>query len=431
MSSKKALIVDDSKLAQFVLKKMLVEHELIVETTESAEEALEYLATEKPDVIFLDHSMAGMNGLQALKAIKDNPATATIPVMMYTSQDDGVYMSQARALGAIDILPKQLKPVELAQVLERLHLTHSEDEEEAQPKTIDTEADEVTTLEFDEPITSENEELSELVRNAEAALEKESLKQFLKVRLDNQQRQVIDSLAAINKRLDEISELAKGERRRQSRDSSSTPILYIAGLVIIAILLFFIFNAIDKRPVTVTERTATPDIAQPIPRSDTTLTQQGIIELQSALEASLNSNNQIPPNEVLMSDRVTQALLNILGPLETAGFAGTITITGHTGDFCQISDAQGKLSIAPPDALYNTCQVIEPIATVEDLSTPELREFVNEINNDERYKFDVRLEVAGSLERVVNYPNVEPTLTAGEWNQAAQYNNRVIFAFVD
>jgi CheY-like chemotaxis protein len=93
MTTKKALIVDDSKLAQFLLKKMLGRHELEVDTIDSAEEALGYLSHKKPDVIFMDHTMPGMNGLQALKVIKDNPNTATIPVMMYTSQNDGMYMS--------------------------------------------------------------------------------------------------------------------------------------------------------------------------------------------------------------------------------------------------------------------------------------------------------------------------------------------------
>src|SRR5262249_29251730 len=51
-----------------------------------------------------------------------NPATATIPVMMYTSQEGELYVGQARALGAFGVLPKGLKPIELNQVLKALHL---------------------------------------------------------------------------------------------------------------------------------------------------------------------------------------------------------------------------------------------------------------------------------------------------------------------
>src|SRR5690606_16348977 len=48
--------------------------------------------------------------------------TATIPVMMYTSQSGDLYVGQARALGAIGVLPKQIRPVEVMEVLRSLRL---------------------------------------------------------------------------------------------------------------------------------------------------------------------------------------------------------------------------------------------------------------------------------------------------------------------
>ena len=76
---KTALIVDDSKSARVVLKKLLETHELSVDTVESAELALDYLTEHRPDVIFMDHLMPGMDGFEAVSAIKRNPTTATIP----------------------------------------------------------------------------------------------------------------------------------------------------------------------------------------------------------------------------------------------------------------------------------------------------------------------------------------------------------------
>ncbi len=122
MEKKKALIVDDSKLARFVLKEMLHEYGLEADTTESAEEALGYLCTQRPDVIFMDHTMPGMDGFKAVEAIKQDPQTTAIPIMMYTSKEGEMYVSQARALGAIGVLPKQLKSVQLGKVLEQLNL---------------------------------------------------------------------------------------------------------------------------------------------------------------------------------------------------------------------------------------------------------------------------------------------------------------------
>ena len=87
MSAKRALIVDDSKSARMFLSRILEKYELDVDTTETAELAIDYLAHHRPDVIFMDHLMPGMDGFQALQAIKNNPQTATIPIMMYTSQE--------------------------------------------------------------------------------------------------------------------------------------------------------------------------------------------------------------------------------------------------------------------------------------------------------------------------------------------------------
>jgi CheY-like chemotaxis protein len=97
MTQKRALIVDDSRSARVILSRMLEAYDLVVDTAESAEQALEYLRQHRPDVVFMDHLMPGMDGFQAIQAIKSNPDTATIPVMMYTSQEGELYVSQARA----------------------------------------------------------------------------------------------------------------------------------------------------------------------------------------------------------------------------------------------------------------------------------------------------------------------------------------------
>src|SRR6202167_1044480 len=89
---------------------------------ESAGLALEYLKHDRPDAIFMDTLMPGMYGLQAVQAIKGNPQTAMIPIMMYTSQEGELYVGQARALGALGVLPKQVRPVDVSKVLYELHL---------------------------------------------------------------------------------------------------------------------------------------------------------------------------------------------------------------------------------------------------------------------------------------------------------------------
>jgi CheY-like chemotaxis protein len=122
MSSKRALVVDDSKSARAFLARILERHEIAVDAAESAEAAIDYLTRHKPDVIFMDHLMPGMDGFQAVQSIKNNPRTSSIPILMYTSQEGDLYLGQARALGAEGVLPKQIKQADVTRMLFQLRL---------------------------------------------------------------------------------------------------------------------------------------------------------------------------------------------------------------------------------------------------------------------------------------------------------------------
>jgi len=122
MTSKRALVVDDSKSARAFLSRILERHEITVDAAESAEAAIEYLTRTRPDVIFMDHMMPGMDGFQAVQTIKNNPRTSAIPILMYTSQEGDLYLGQARALGAEGVLPKQIKQADVTKMLYQLQL---------------------------------------------------------------------------------------------------------------------------------------------------------------------------------------------------------------------------------------------------------------------------------------------------------------------
>ena len=70
----RALIVDDSKVVQFKLKRMLEARGLGVDTASSGHEALDFLKSHAPDVIFMDFMMPDMDGYEVTGMITANPA---------------------------------------------------------------------------------------------------------------------------------------------------------------------------------------------------------------------------------------------------------------------------------------------------------------------------------------------------------------------
>lgn len=115
-----ALIVDDSKTSAAILQKMLKRQLIDSVVVESAELAISYLQNNRPAMIFMDHMMPGMDGFDAVKAIKTDPKLTAIPVIMHTSKTGNIYVGHARALGAADILNKPASDVALNEVLQRI-----------------------------------------------------------------------------------------------------------------------------------------------------------------------------------------------------------------------------------------------------------------------------------------------------------------------
>ncbi|WP_372964539.1 response regulator [Marinobacter sp.] len=121
MAIKNALLVDDSKVARFALSKLLESRNMEVNMAGSAEEALDFLKHHTaPDVIFMDHLMPGMNGVEATKAIKSNPDTAGIPIIMCTSKKSSSFTDEAKNFGIYSILTKPPQTEGLTLMLEQL-----------------------------------------------------------------------------------------------------------------------------------------------------------------------------------------------------------------------------------------------------------------------------------------------------------------------
>ena len=87
-----ALVVDDSMLARHTVSRFLEERGFTVHSVCNGQEALEKLATLDPDLIITDLEMPCMDGRELIGALKNNPDTAGIPVVIvaahHTNADD-------------------------------------------------------------------------------------------------------------------------------------------------------------------------------------------------------------------------------------------------------------------------------------------------------------------------------------------------------
>ncbi|MFT7413679.1 MAG: CheY-like chemotaxis protein [Methylophagaceae bacterium] len=103
-----ALVVDDSRVARMTLSKLLVAHDLKVVELGSGEEALIYLKGEnvKPDIIFMDVMMGGMDGLTTTQQIKADDTLKHILVVVCTGNDTDADREKSQEVGAVATLTK-------------------------------------------------------------------------------------------------------------------------------------------------------------------------------------------------------------------------------------------------------------------------------------------------------------------------------------
>ena len=92
------LVVEDNEANQLLATSVLMREGYRVEVAGSAEEALETLKRQAPDLILMDVQLPGKDGLQLAKELKADPATAPIPIVALTAL--AMVGDRERTLGA-------------------------------------------------------------------------------------------------------------------------------------------------------------------------------------------------------------------------------------------------------------------------------------------------------------------------------------------
>ena len=113
----RVLLIDDHALVRKGLEALLQSRNIeVAASVGSGQEGVDQATKEEPDVILLDINMPGMNGLDTLKALRQNKVAA--PVLMLTMSREEADLRAALQNGAQGYLLKDMEPDELIPALE-------------------------------------------------------------------------------------------------------------------------------------------------------------------------------------------------------------------------------------------------------------------------------------------------------------------------
>ena len=114
----KILVVDDTPVNLVVAKGMLKESKAHVDTAESGEDALELISANRYDIIFLDHKMPGMDGVETLNKARGTDGPSRLAKYIALTANSGMGLREEYiSLGFNDYLPKPIKSDALKKIL--------------------------------------------------------------------------------------------------------------------------------------------------------------------------------------------------------------------------------------------------------------------------------------------------------------------------
>jgi len=125
----RVLVVDDDPDMAGFLAKLLAQQGLQAETESDGAQALRRISESPPDLVLLDVMMPSLSGFDVCRQLKNNEATALVPVVLVTALEDQDSRVRGIEAGADDFLSKPVRREELiarVQTLRRLHETRKE-----------------------------------------------------------------------------------------------------------------------------------------------------------------------------------------------------------------------------------------------------------------------------------------------------------------
>jgi two-component system cell cycle response regulator len=109
----KLLIIDDATAVHDLVRARLKDELYEIRSAYNTESGETVIRSFAPDLILLDIDLPGEDGFTFCKRLKQNPATARIPVIFLTATDEIESKVQGLELGAVDFVTKPFDPAEL------------------------------------------------------------------------------------------------------------------------------------------------------------------------------------------------------------------------------------------------------------------------------------------------------------------------------
>ena len=116
----RVLVIDDSPTIVALLKRMLEQNDYIALEAIDAETGVALALSEVPDLIFLDIVLPGMNGFEALRRLRRDPISKTIPIIMISGNELATEQFYAQRIGADDFMKKPFSRSEVFARIEKL-----------------------------------------------------------------------------------------------------------------------------------------------------------------------------------------------------------------------------------------------------------------------------------------------------------------------
>jgi len=116
-TSSRILVVDDEALVRNMMCDGLAAAGYAVSAASSGEEAMTLVQAERPACILLDIMMPDLDGYDTCAALKADPKTASIPVLLVSATTDGRVTVHAKRVGAGAVLRKPVRMDELRRAI--------------------------------------------------------------------------------------------------------------------------------------------------------------------------------------------------------------------------------------------------------------------------------------------------------------------------